>query len=64
MFSLTYTIGTGRRVTEFFNTREAAEAEAAVVEHAMHAVGMSAHIDGIVIAEDTPTVEVATGVQF
>lgn len=54
MFTLSYTIATGHRVTQEFDTRAAAEAEAAAIGHAMREAGMSAHTDGIIVAEVEP----------
>lgn len=47
MFILTYSSPTTGEVTELFDTRAAADAEAADVRHAMDAVGYGAHADGV-----------------
>lgn len=53
MFILTYSSPTTGEVTELFDTREAAEAEAADVRHAMDAVGYGAYSGDCVRVRDT-----------
>ena len=53
MFILTYSSPTTGEVTELFATREAADAEAADVRHAMEAVGYGAYSGDLVRVRDT-----------